>query len=123
MTDIISSFNPEPNPNIPDLQPGDTVRVHARIVEGDRERIQVFQGIVMRMRKGGVNSSFTVRRIASHGIGVERTFLNCSPRVEKVEVLRRAKVRRAQLYFMRNIRGKAARLKEDRAALERLRGK
>ncbi len=123
MTDIISSFNPEPNPNIPDLQPGDTVRVHARIVEGDRERIQVFQGIVMRMRKGGVNSSFTVRRIASHGIGVERTFLNNSPRVEKVEVLRRAKVRRAQLYYLRNIRGKAARLKEDRAALERLRGK
>lgn len=123
MTDLISSFNPEPNPNIPDLQPGDTVRVHARIVEGDRERIQVFQGIVMRMRKGGVNSSFTVRRIAAHGIGVERTFLNSSPRVEKVEVLRRAKVRRAQLYFMRNIRGKAARLKEDRAALERLRGK
>jgi len=123
MTDIISSFNPEPNPNIPDLQPGDTVRVHARIVEGDRERIQVFQGIVMRMRKGGINSSFTVRRIASHGIGVERTFLNGSPRVEKVEVLRRAKVRRAQLYFLRKIRGKAARLKEDRAALERLRGK
>ena len=123
MTDIISSFNPDPNPNIPDLQPGDTVRVHARIVEGERERIQVFQGIIMRMRKGGVNSSFTVRRIASHGIGVERTFLNSSPRVEKVEVLRRAKVRRAQLYYLRNIRGKAARLKEDRAALERLRGK
>ncbi len=123
MTDIMSSFNPEPNPNIPDLQPGDTVRVHARIVEGERERIQVFQGIILRMRKGGINSSFTVRRIASHGIGVERTFLSHSPRVERVEVLRRAKVRRAQLYFLRNIRGKAARLKEDRAALERLRGK
>lgn len=120
MTDMISSLNPEPNPNIPELQAGDTVRVHARIVEGDRERVQVFQGIVMRTRKGGVNSSFTVRRIASHGIGVERTFLLYSPRVDKVEVIRRAKVRRAQLYYLRNIRGKAARLKEDRAALERL---
>ena len=105
----------EPNPNIPQLRPGDTVRVHSRIVEGATERIQVFQGIVLRMRQGeGANSNFTVRRIASGGIGVERTFLFHSPRVEKVEVIRRAHVRRAKLYFMRNRRGKAARLREVR---------
>ncbi|HHS98269.1 MAG TPA: 50S ribosomal protein L19 [Chloroflexi bacterium] len=104
----------EPNPNIPDLRPGDTVRVHARIVEGDRERVQVFQGTVIRIRRGGAGASFTVRRIASHGIGVERTFLFHSPRIEKVEVTRRAKVRRAKLYYLRERRGKAARLKEKR---------
>jgi large subunit ribosomal protein L19 len=104
----------QPNPNIPELRPGDTVKVHVRIVEGSRERVQVFQGVIIRLRKGGVNANFTVRRIASHGIGVERTFLLHSPRIEKVEVLRRAKVRRAQLYFLRERRGKAARLKELR---------
>ncbi len=104
----------QPNPNIPPLRPGDTVKVHVRIVEGSRERVQVFQGVIIRLRKGGVNANFTVRRIASHGIGVERTFLLHSPRIEKVEVLRRAKVRRAQLYFLRERRGKAARLKELR---------
>ena len=115
MADLIKSVEKvEPNPNIPELRPGDTVRVHNRIVEGDRERVQVFQGTVMRLRKGGVNASFTVRRIAVHGIGVERTFLLHSPRVEKVEVLRRAHVRRAQLYYLRGRRGKAARLREKR---------
>jgi len=104
----------EPNPNIPELRPGDTVKVHARIVEGDRERVQVFQGTIIRMRGGGANANFTVRRIASHGIGVERTFLLHSPRVEKVEVLRRAHVRRAQLYYLRERRGKHARLREKR---------
>ncbi len=104
----------EPNPNIPDLQPGDTVKVHARIVEGDRERVQVFQGTVIGMHGGGASANFTVRRIASHGIGVERTFLLSSPRVEKVEVLRRARVRRAQLYYLRQKRGKQARLREKR---------
>ncbi len=114
--DSIMQFieRPEPNPNIPELRPGDTVRVHNRIVEGNRERVQVFQGVVMRIRKGGVNASFTVRRIASHGIGVERTFFFHSPRVEKVEVLRHGKVRRAKLYFLRERRGKKARLKEVR---------
>ena len=102
------------NPNIPDIRAGDTVRVHARIVEGDRERVQVFQGTVIRVRKGGANANFSVRRIASHGIGVERTFLMRSPRLEKVEVLRRAHVRRAQLYYLRDRRGKAARLREKR---------
>ncbi|MCD6291684.1 MAG: 50S ribosomal protein L19 [Anaerolineae bacterium] len=105
---------PEPNPNIPDIRPGDTVRVHNRIVEGNRERVQVFQGVVIRIRKGGVNANFTVRRIAAHGVGVERTFLFHSPRVEKVEVLRHGKVRRGKLYFLRERRGKKARLKEVR---------
>lgn len=102
----------QPNPNIPALQPGDTVRVHLLIVEGDKERVQVFQGVVIRVRRGGTDSTFTVRRIASHGIGVERTFLFASPRVEKVEVLRHAKVRRARLYYLRGRTGKAARLRE-----------
>jgi len=104
----------KPNANIPEIQPGDIVKVHVRIVEGDRERIQVFQGTVIRLRKGGVNTNFTVRRVASNGIGVERTFLLYSPRIDKVEVVRHSKVRRAQLYFMRGRRGKAARLKELR---------
>jgi len=98
----------------PDLRPGDTVRVHVRIVEGDRERIQVFPGVIIRLRRGGNEANFTVRRIASHGIGVERTFLLKSPRVEKIEIVRRAKVRRAQLYYLRERRGKKARLKEKR---------
>src|SRR5512136_381988 len=96
------------------IEPGDTVRVHIRIVEGERERVQVFQGTVIRFRKGGVRTNFTVRRVASHGIGVERTFLLHSPRVEKVEIVRRAHARRAQLYYLRGRTGKAARLKERR---------
>ncbi len=98
----------------PELAPGDTVRVHVRIVEGNRERIQVFPGVIIRLRRGGNEANFTVRRIASHGIGVERTFLLKSPRIEKIEIVRRAKVRRAQLYFLRERRGKSARLKERR---------
>jgi large subunit ribosomal protein L19 len=94
---------------------GDDVQVHYRIVEGDRERIQLVRGTIMRMRRGaGANASFTVRRIASHGIGVERTFPLHSPRVEKIEVLRHAHVRRAKLYFLRGRQGKSARLKEKR---------
>jgi len=114
--DLVESLNRqlEPNPNIPDLQPGDTVRVHARIIEGDKERIQVFSGVVLRVHKGGAGANFTVRRIAAHGIGVERTFPFYSPRVEKVEVTRKASVRRGRLYFLRDLRGKAARLKEKR---------
>lgn len=98
----------------PKLAPGDTVKVHVRVVEGDRERVQVFQGVIIRLRKGGNDANFTVRRIASHGVGVERTFLLKSPRVDKIEIVRRAKVRRAQLYYLRDVRGKAARLKEKR---------
>ena len=107
----------EPNPNIPELNSGDTVRVHARIVEGNRERVQVFQGTVIRMRGEGINHSFTVRRIASHGVGVERTFLLHSPRLEKVEVLRHTHARRAQLYFLRGRKGKAGRLRDKRVQI------
>ncbi len=113
--DLVAAItNRERNPNIPELRPGDRVKVHMRIVEGDRERIQVFQGTLMRLHKGGTNASFTVRRIASHGIGVERTFLLSSPRLEKVEVAGHTHVRRAQLYYLRGRRGKAARLREKR---------
>ncbi len=113
MSNLMQSLHPTTrNENIPELQSGDTVRVHTLIVEGDKERIQVFQGVVIRVREGGINSSFTVRRIAAHGIGVERTFLFASPRVDKVEVLRHAKVRRSRLYFLRGRTGKAARLRE-----------
>lgn len=98
----------------PELRAGDTVKVHVRIVEGQRERIQVFQGVIIRLRGGANERNFTVRRIASHGVGVERTFLLKSPRVEKIEIMRRAKVRRAQLYYLRERRGKSARLKERR---------
>ena len=100
--------------DLPKFKAGDTVKVHVRIVEGDRERIQVFQGVVIRLRRGGNETNFTVRRIASNGVGVERTFLLRSPRIDKIEIVRRAKVRRAQLYYLRERRGKAARLKERR---------
>jgi large subunit ribosomal protein L19 len=100
------------NPNIPELNPGDSVKVHVRIVEGDRERIQVFPGTIIRMRKGGNDASITVRRTASHGIGVERTFLLRSPRVERVEVVRNAHVRRAQLFYLRGRTGRRATLRE-----------
>ncbi len=111
--ELLKSFEAEERGH-PALNAGDTVKVHVRIVEGNRERIQVFQGVIIRLRKGGNDANYTVRRIASNGIGVERTFLLRSPRVEKIEVLRSAKVRRAQLYYMRDLRGKAARLKEKR---------
>jgi large subunit ribosomal protein L19 len=101
--------------DLPHLQVGDDVQVHYRIVEGDRERIQLVRGTVMRIRQGGgANASFTVRRVASHGVGVERTFPLHSPRVEKIEVLRHGHVRRARLYFLRGRQGKATRLKEKR---------
>lgn len=115
MVDLIHSLEQSQlKTELPEIRPGDTVRVHNRIVEGDQERVQVFRGTVIRVRKGGVNANFTVRRIAVHGIGVERTFLFHSPRVEKVEVLRHAHVRRAKLYFLRQRRGKKARLREKR---------
>jgi large subunit ribosomal protein L19 len=106
-----------PDRGFPALHPGDTVRVHVKIVEGNKERIQVFQGVVIRMHGGGQNEMFTVRRVASHGIGVERTFIYRSPRIDKIEVIRHGKVRRAQLYYMRDLSGKAARLKERRRDL------
>ena len=100
--------------DVPQFGPGDTVRVHAKVVEGNRERIQVFEGVVIRRRSGGINENFTVRRIASHGIGVERTFLIHSPRIEKIDVLRHGRVRRAKLYYLRGLTGRAARIKERR---------
>ncbi len=100
--------------DVPDFGPGDTVRVGVRVVEGDRERLQDFEGICISRRGGGIYESFTLRRIASHGIGVERTFLLHSPRLDTIRVMRRGKVRRAKLYYLRGLSGKAARIKERR---------
>jgi len=100
--------------DLPDFAPGDTVRVHVKVVEADRERIQVFEGVVLRRSGGGLNETFTVRKV-SQGVGVERTFPLHSPRVDKIEVVRRGDVRRARLYYLRERSGKAARVKEKRA--------
>jgi large subunit ribosomal protein L19 len=100
--------------DVPDFGPGDTVRVGIRVVEGNRERIQEFEGVCIRKRSGGINQNFTLRRIASHGIGVERTFLLHAPRLESIRVVRRGKVRRARLFYLRGLTGKAARIKERR---------
>jgi len=102
-----------PNPDIPEFGPGDMVRVSVKVVEGSNERVQAFEGMVMRIRKGENGGSFTVRRV-SHGVGVERTFLFNSPRIVKVEVKRYGKVRRAKLYYLRNFRWKLPRIKEKR---------
>ncbi|EGL84215.1 50S ribosomal protein L19 [Caldalkalibacillus thermarum TA2.A1] len=99
--------------DIPQFRPGDTVRVHVKVVEGQRERIQVFEGVVIRRRGTGISETFTVRKI-SNGVGVERTFPLHSPKIEKLEVVRRGKVRRAKLYYLRKLQGKAARIKEIR---------
>jgi len=98
---------------LPELRPGDTVRVHAKVVEGTRERIQVFEGLVIRVTGGGLRTNVTVRRV-THGVGVERTFLVHSPRIDKIEVLRHGQVRQARLYYLRGLVGKAARIKERR---------
>lgn len=112
MSNILKALEAKPNEKIPQLNTGDTVSVHVKIKEGDRERIQEFKGIIIRLRKSGNQASFTVRRMASNGIGVERTFMLRSPRIDKVVVERHGKVRRAQLYFMRERTGKSARLKQ-----------
>jgi len=114
MSDLLKAVEAPANPSIPELRPGDAVSVHLRIQEGDRQRVQEFRGTVIRTRRGGNNASFTVRRVASHGVGVERTFLLRSPRIEKVEVSRQAHVRRAKLYYLRARSGKRARLTEKR---------
>jgi len=111
--DVSSLVELKGNKRIPDITPGDTVKVHCRIVEGDRERIQVFQGVVIKIRKGGAGTSFTVRHVAS-GIGVERTFPFYSSNVEKVEIVRQGKVRRSRLYYLRSLSGKEARRKIKR---------
>ena len=111
--DIIKSVEHEQLKNkVPDIKIGDTVRVHQRIKEGNRQRIQVFEGIVIKKQNGGLNETFTVRRVA-YGVGVEKTFLMHSPLVEKVEVVRVGKVRRAKLYYLRDRVGKAAKTKEN----------
>lgn len=112
MNELIKAVEAPENPNIPQLRPGDMVRVFLRIKEGANERTQEFRGIIIRLRSGGNNANFTVRRVASNGVGVERTFLLRSPRLEKVIVERHSKVRRAQLYFLRERTGKRARLKQ-----------
>jgi large subunit ribosomal protein L19 len=109
--EILKSVEAPVNPNVPELNSGDTVKVFLRIKEGNNERIQEFRGTIIRYRSGGNNANFTVRRVASNGVGVERTFLLRSPRIEKVVVERHAAVRRAQLYYLRGRTGKSARLK------------
>jgi large subunit ribosomal protein L19 len=112
MNELLKSVQAEDNPNIPALHPGDQVSVHVKIREGERERIQEFKGVVLRVGKAANNRNFTVRRIASNGIGVERTFLLRSPRVDKVVVERRSEVRRANLSYLRELTGKKSRLKQ-----------
>ena len=99
--------------DLPEFRAGDTVRLHVRIVEGTRERIQLYEGIVIKRRGGGISETFTVRKI-SNGVGVERTFPVHTPKIETIDVIRRGKVRRAKLYYLRSLRGKAARIKEIR---------
>ncbi len=99
--------------DVPDFRPGDTLKVHVRVVEGNRSRIQVFQGVVIRRQGGGLRETFTVRKV-SYGVGVERTFPVHSPSIEKIEPVTRGRVRRAKLYYLRDLRGKAARIKERR---------
>ncbi|RNF40621.1 50S ribosomal protein L19 [Planococcus salinus] len=114
MQNIIAEITKEQlRTDLPDFRPGDTVRVHVKVVEGTRERIQVYEGVVISRRGGGISESFTVRKI-SYGVGVERTFPVHTPKIAQLEVTRRGKVRRAKLYYLRNLRGKAARIKEIR---------
>jgi len=115
---VDSLINVKRNPRIPELAPGDTVRVYTKVVEGGKERTQPFQGVIIKMQGGGVSATFTVRRIA-YGVGVERTFPLYSPRVERVEIIRHGKVRRAKLYYLRGRSGKAARIKERRVDREK----
>lgn len=112
MSELLKALEPPVNPQIPELRAGDVVSVHVKIKEGNRERIQEFKGTVLFTKNAGANSTFTVRRIASNGIGVERTFLTRSPRIDKVVVERHSKVRRARLFFLRERTGKSARLKQ-----------
>jgi large subunit ribosomal protein L19 len=104
--------------DIPDFRPGDTVKVHVRVIEGSRSRIQVFQGVIIRRQGGGIRETFTVRKV-SFGVGVERTFPVHTPVVDKIEVLTRGDVRRAKLYYLRELRGKAAKIKEKREFVAR----
>ncbi|HHU64361.1 MAG TPA: 50S ribosomal protein L19 [Clostridiales bacterium] len=110
--DIIRAIESEQlRKDLPDFNVGDTVRVYVKVVEGNRERLQAFEGIVIRKKNGGIRETFTVRRL-SYGVGVERTFPTHSPKIDRIEVIRRGKVRRAKLYYLRERKGKAARVKE-----------
>lgn len=112
MSDIVRAIEQEQmKTDIPDFRPGDTVKVYTKVIEGNRERIQVFEGVVIARKGGGLRETFTVRKI-SYGVGVERVFPLHSPRIEKIEVVRKGKVRRAKLYYLRKLRGKAAKIKE-----------
>ncbi|MEM7802362.1 MAG: 50S ribosomal protein L19 [Chloroflexota bacterium] len=111
---LVRAFDPPKNENVPDLLPGDSVTVYVRVVEGRRERVQMIRGVVIRIMGKGVTQRFTVRRVASNGIGVELTYLASSPLIEKLEIHRRAHVRRSKLYYLRGRTGKSARLKEKR---------
>ena len=97
--------------DLPDFRPGDTVNVHIRIIEGSKERVQIFKGVVLKRKRGGMGASFTVRKM-SHGVGVEKTFALHSPRLEKIEVVTMGRVKRSRLFYLRELRGKAARIKE-----------
>lgn len=112
MSTIIERINEEQmRQDHPDFRPGDSIKVHIRIIEGSKERVQLFQGVVIKRKRGTMDASYTVRKI-SHGIGVEKTFALHNPRIEKIELVTRGRVRRSRLYYLRNLRGKAARIRE-----------
>jgi large subunit ribosomal protein L19 len=112
MANVIDKIETEQlKPKVPEIKPGDTVRVHVRVVEGEKERIQVFEGMVIRRTHGGNRANFTVRKV-SYGVGVERTFPLHSPRIEKIDVMSHGQVRRARLYYLRDLSGKAARIED-----------
>lgn len=110
---IVQEITREQLRDVPAFRPGDTLKVYVKVIEGSRERIQMFEGVVIKRRGGGISETFTVRKI-SYGVGVERTFPLHSPKIDKIEVARRGKVRRAKLYYLRSLRGKAARIQEIR---------
>ena len=114
MDAILDSIGATQLRDVPEFGAGDTVRVHVRVVEGEKERIQVFEGVILKRKGSGVHETFTVRKIGSGGIGVERVFPLHTPRIAQVEVLRRGKVRRSKIYYMRGLRGRAARITELR---------
>lgn len=112
MSTIIERINAEQmRQDHPDFRPGDSVKVHIRIIEGTKERVQIFQGVVIKRKRATMGATYTVRKI-SHGVGVEKTFSMHNPRIEKIEVVTRGRVRRSRLYYLRNLRGKAARIRE-----------
>jgi len=113
MSELIAAIEREQMQVRPEFRPGDTVRVHAKIIEGGKERIQAYEGIVIGRNGGGLTETFTVRRV-THGVGVERVFPLHSPRIDKIDVVRRGRVRRAKLYYLRGLSGKAARIREKR---------